>query len=401
MKRSVFLIVFLFWIFSPLTILADTSDNFRPLIDEIITLVENHFYDSVKVSDSRWKSRVKQLQGYGDTATSANQLADSINSLLGILKTSHTHYFPKSDPKRYQLLGVFSTLYDQSHEDLFVYEGIGIDTRRINGRHVLLSVFDGFPAREAGLRFGDTIVAVDGKGYEPILSFIGKNGKTARVKIHRHGGTTEITVKVIKIDGRTMFMKAAEASIHSIEHQGKKVGYIHMWSYAGSQYQELLRQQVLWGNLAECDALVLDLRDGWGGADLSYLNLFRPPIVLTSFRNRDGTTGTYSGAWEKPVVLLVNERSTSGKELFAYGFKKAGIGPVIGTTTAGAVLAGRIFLLSNGDILYLAVRDVSVEGKRIEGKGVTPDMTVERSVRTDDEDVQLRKAVEEAVRRIK
>ena len=188
MKNKVLLIIFVFQIVSPLKVLAETSANFRTLIDEIITLTEKHFFDSVKVSDSKWKIRVKQLQGYSDTATSTDQLADSINSLLGTLKSSHTHYFPKTDPKRYQLLGVFSTLYDQSREGLFIYEGIGIDTRRVDGQFVISAVFDGFPAMEAELLFGDTIVAVDGKPFHPIRTFREKTGKTVRVKVDRYGG---------------------------------------------------------------------------------------------------------------------------------------------------------------------------------------------------------------------
>ncbi|MCI5139218.1 MAG: hypothetical protein D3922_12565 [Candidatus Electrothrix sp. AR1] len=148
--------------------------------------------------------------------------------------------------------------------------------------------------------------------------------------------------------------------------------------------------------MSKCDALVLDLRDGWGGADLNYLNLFRAPLAETSFRNRDGSTGTYNGVWGKPVALLVNERSTSGKELFTYGFKKLRLGPIIGTKTAGAVLAGRIFLLSIGDALYLAVRDVRIDGIRIEGKGVTPDIIVDRlPLHSLDKDSQLQRAIEE------
>ena len=154
--------------------------------------------------------------------------------------------------------------------------------------------------------------------------------------------------------------------------------------------------------LAKCDALVLDLRDGWGGADLTYLNLFRPPIANTSFRGRDGSIGTYNGVWEKPVVLLVNERTTSGKELFTYGFKKLETGPVIGTQTAGAVVAGRIFLLSNGDVLYLAIRDVSIDGIRLEGKGVKPDVVVQwSSQNVINTDPQLHRSVEEVVKQIK
>jgi carboxyl-terminal processing protease len=401
MRRKNLFIVTIFQILLPLTIVADASAGYRPVIDELITTVEKHFYDSSRVSGSKWNRRANQLQKFGDTATNADQVSDSINALLGTLKASHTRYYSKGDPKRYQLLGVFSPLFDRNRDDLFMYEGIGIDTRRSENGFVVLSVFDGFPAKDAGLKFGDTIITVDGKKFHPISSFREKDGKTAEVEVIRKGKKIQITVKVIKIDGRTMFEKAAKAGIDSIEYKGKKIGYIHLWSYAGSQYQELLREQIMWGDLSKCDALVLDIRDGWGGADLRYLNLFRPPIVKTSFRNRDGSTGTYSGAYEKPVALLVNERSTSGKELFAYGFKKAHLGPVVGTTTAGAVLAGRVFLLSNGDVLYVAVRDVSVEGKPLEARGVTPTIAVERSTHADDGDSQLRKAIEEVTKLIR
>ena len=135
---------------------------------------------------------------------------------------------------------------------------------------------------------------------------------------------------------------------------------------------------------------------------MNYLNLFRAPIASTSFRGRDGSTGTYSGVWEKPVGLLVNERSTSGKELFTYGFKKLRIGPIIGAQTAGAVVAGRVFLLSNSDVLYLAVRDVSVDEMRLEGNGVKPDIIVDRSLmRSIDGDSQLQKAIEEVAKKIR
>ena len=50
--------------------------------------------------------------------------------------------------------------------------------------------------------------------------------------------------------------------------------------------------------------------------------------------------------------------------------KKYGMGEVIGTPTAGAVLAARAFLLSDGSLLLLAVNDVFVDGQRLEGVGV-------------------------------
>jgi carboxyl-terminal processing protease len=402
MKKKPLLLILLFCLASVAITNAHPQDNYRLQIEEVVGLVEDHFYDAAAVSSIQWKEAVRQLRDNVDRTIEPDQLAHDVNSLLATLNTSHTNYFSKGDPKRYQLLGVFKGLYDQGREDLFVYDGIGIDTCHIDGQIIIVSVFDGFPAQKAGLRFGDRIVSVDDSKFHPIESFEGRTGKTVRIKVDRHGVVTKIDVEVVKLDGRTMFEEAAKNSVRSIDHHGSKVGYIHLWSYAGTQYQELLRQQVLWGELSKCDALVLDLRDGWGGADLNYLNLFRAPIASTSFRGRDGSTGTYNGVWEKPVALLVNERSTSGKELFTYGFKKLTIGPIIGSQTAGAVVAGRIFLLSSGDALYLASRAVSVDGMQLEGKGVKPDIIVDRSPLCSIEgDSQLQKAIEEVAKKIK
>lgn len=402
MKKNVILMIFLFCLASVSLTHAQPLGNYRPQLEEVVGLVEEHFYDVAAVSSTQWKKAVRQLRDHVNSTAGPDQLTSKINSLLAALNTSHTHYYSKGDPKRYQLLGIFNALYEQDREDLFVYDGIGIDTRNVDGQVIIVSVFDGFPAQKAGLRFGDRIVSVDDMKFHPIGSFDGRTGKTVRIKVDRQGVATESNVQVVKIDGRTMFEQAAKASVRSIDHQGKKVGYIHLWSYAGTQYQELLRQQLLWGQLSKCDALVLDLRDGWGGADLNYLSLFRAPIARTSFRGRDGSTGSYSGVWEKPVVLLVNERSTSGKELFIYGFKKLRLGTIIGVQTAGAVVAGRVFLLSNDDVLYLAVRDVRVDGMRLEGNGVKPDIVVGRSLMHSVEgDSQLQKAIEEVSKEIK
>ena len=402
MKKKPRLLVLLFCLASVSITNAHPQDNYRLQIEEVVELVEEHFYDAAAVSSIQWKEAVRQLRDNVDKTIEPDQFTHNVNLLLATLNTSHTNYFSKGDPKRYQLLGVFKGLYDQGRKDLFVYHGIGIDTCHIDGQIVIVSAFDGFPAHKAGLRFGDRIVSVDESKFHPIESFEGRTGKTVRIKVDRHGVVTEIDVEVVKLDGRTMFEEAAKNSVRSIDYHGSKVGYIHLWSYAGTQYQELLRQQVLWGELSKCDALVLDLRDGWGGADLNYLNLFRAPIASTFFRGRDGSTGTYSGVWEKPVALLVNERSTSGKELFTYGFKKLTIGPVIGSQTAGAVVAGRIFLLSSGDVLYVASRAVSVDGMQLEGTGVKPDIIVDRSPLCSIEgDSQLQKAIEEVAKKIK
>jgi carboxyl-terminal processing protease len=99
--------------------------------------------------------------------------------------------------------------------------------------------------------------------------------------------------------------------------------------------------------------------------------------------------------WRKPVAMLINSGTRSGKEVLAHGFKKNGFGSVIGERTAGALLAGTAFLLSDGSLLIVAVNDAAVDGERVEGKGVDPTIKVPFDIRyAAGQDPQLDKAVE-------
>ena len=115
-----------------------------------------------------------------------------------------------------------------------------------------------------------------------------------------------------------------------------------------------------------------DLRGGWGGAQLTYLEPFQPlPTLEMSFRGE--APQTFRPHWNRPVVMVVDGRSRSGKELLAYAFKKQRLGPLVGSRTAGAVSAGGVYLLPDGCALYLARASVKVDGEVLEGVGVSPD----------------------------
>jgi carboxyl-terminal processing protease len=49
---------------------------------------------------------------------------------------------------------------------------------------------------------------------------------------------------------------------------------------------------------------------------------------------------------------------------------------VVGTRTSGAVLGARAFPIGGRGLLYLAVVDIHVDGERLEGHGVEPDVQV-------------------------
>ena len=362
------------------------------VFDEVSKAVEQHFYRR-DFDTKKWQEVAEVYRKQCLTAPTHDEFTSVINKLLKTLDASHTYYFSKLNPKRYQLLGVFHRLFSQRTDSFFQYDGIGIDAIRDDENWRVVAVFDGMPAEYAGLKFADQIVSVDDQPFHPILSFRGKSN--CQVTINRDGYEQTLSVKVETLDGRNMFEEAMKASSSLLQRNGKSIGYIHAWCYAGLKYQDILREHLLWGKLKDCDSLILDLRDGWGGADINYLNLFREPIANIQSSSRNSQSNNFTGVWGKPVSLLTNQRSTSGKELFAYGFKKLKLGTIIGEKSAGAVVAGRCFLLSNEDVLYLAVMDVQVDGNRLEGVGVEPDFKVSRPIKsTSSDDPQLEKALQ-------
>ena len=143
-------------------------------------------------------------------------------------------------------------------------------------------------------------------------------------------------------------------------------------------YQRALEELISEGPLKNADALIWDLRDGWGGAVPEYLDLFNARAPTMQVFDRARTSGFENVKWRKPVAMLVNGGPRSGKEVLAYGFKKYRLGEVIGTRTEGAVLAATAFLVGRG-LLLLAVADVLVDGDRLEGVGVVPTIEVENS----------------------
>ncbi|BCL35465.1 hypothetical protein NSMS1_19120 [Nostoc sp. MS1] len=261
-------------------------------------------------------------------------------------------------------------------------------------------LLDDSPALKAGLKVGDEIISVDGKEYQPISSFAGKAEQKVRILIQRSpqlSSRQEVVVVPKIYNAGTMFLEAQTASIQVIEQANRKIGYVHIWSNAADQYQQTLQDELIYGRLKNADGLILDLRDGWGGGDISYLNIFTAEKTpsLTSVQ-RNGRRYTYHYQWKKPVVMLVNEGSRSSKEILAFNFQQNQIGPVIGTKTTGAVVGGRPYIMQDGSLLYLAVADVFLNGdQRLEGKGVTPDIDVPFALEyAQGADPQKQKAIE-------
>jgi carboxyl-terminal processing protease len=356
------------------------------LFESVWETVDKNFYDA-DFNDVDWAAIGEQYRPQVRQASTRPQKVALINQMLAELNTPHTQLYTPNEPAYYQLIGIFysrlpalqSQLEAAFPDGKIEYTGIGIVTHQKSDKTYVKAIFDGSPAAESDLQVGDQILSVDGQSFEPIESFSGKADRSISLQVQSSPDASqkEITIVPKVYDGSTMFLDAMEESIDIVEKAGQQIGYVHIWSYAGDQYQEKLEEALMFGRLKDAEALVLDLREGWGGAPPTALHVFtaRGPSVTNVGRDRNPFT--YHSQWNKPVVMLVNEGSRSAKEILAYAFKQYEIGPVVGTTTAGAVTAGRVFVMPDQSLLHVAVGDVYVdETVRLEGVGVAPDIEV-------------------------
>lgn len=312
------------------------------------------------------------------------ELAQAARRWLATLETSHTELLTLEDPRAFELADIFwEALPRGARERLFGPRGprlaaIGVRLEHDARGPFVRAVLDDSPAARAGLAVGERILAVEGAPFEPVASFRGRAGRVTELRVETPAGARRtLTLVPDELRPRERFLAALRASAELRHEDGHALAYVHVWSWAGDEFQAALRELLLDGPLAEAEGLVLDLRDGLGGANPDALALFAREVPTLTWSAADGSKGRFSGAWTRPVVLLVDGTTTSGKEVFARAFQRARRGPLVGTRTAGAVAGGALYPLPGSCLLYLAVREVLVDGERLEGRGVTPDVVVE------------------------
>ncbi len=354
---------------------ADLSREF----DRIWETAANAIYPPGKQAAFSEDKRL-ELKELARRATTTEQLAAVINPFLLSLNVSHTYLYDTKNPDYYFMRSLFST----RKIDAPKIRHIGMQVHKNGERYIVRSVLEGYPAQQAGLRRGDIVARVNDKPFHPVDSF--NNGSLRfSIDIVRNGISARIPVVPVHESPHESFAKATANSVGILTANGLKIGYIHLWSGTDASFLATLKQAVS-TTFAATDALILDLRDGFGGAWWDYLDPFFPDRS-TYFRprldTRDGTGEELSapprknqGGYRKPLVVLINEGVRSGKEALAYQFKKTGRAVLVGTATRGAFTAGKgIFADEDRDyLLYLAVGEAFLDGEKIEGLGIRPDV---------------------------
>jgi carboxyl-terminal processing protease len=391
----------------------ERTENFGQLFDAVVDRVGKSFWDKERLASIGWERRAADVRQSVVEAPSREEAARRINALLGELKTSHTGLLTPDDVEYYILLDVFSRsrgvkkqLIGERFRTGVRYAGIGIFSVRIDGRDYVDAVLEGYPAERAGIKAGDEIVNVDGGPFHPIRTFRGRIGQEANVTIQRtrDGPTETVGADIVRIAPLRAFNEATLTSARVIEREGRRIGYVHVWASYGDQSLEALKDALaklnIKGGVAAAsteggreepkgtagapplDALVIDMRGkigGTGGNAGHYLDLIDPRGPRIRSRNkREGAQASVS--LRRRTALLIDRHTRSTAELFVHAYKRERQGPLIGSRTAGAVSAAAAFAMPGGNLLYLAVTGLEVDGEVVEGPGVSPDVEVERPI---------------------
>ena len=283
----------------------------------------------------------------------------------GGFRISHIH---RADP---DIIAVSSPL---ARPDLMISEGD------------VITAIDGVSAMEAG----DLPVLLRNKaGKQVLLSLV--DGKTG-------AGRTAIVTPLSSAEDSDLRYHEWEYERRRMvdEKSGGEMGYVHLRAMGSDNMTEWVRS---FYPVFNRKGLIIDVRQNRGGNIDSWIleKLLRrawfywKPRVGNPFWNMQY-------AFRGHIVVLCNEFTASDGEAFAEGFRRLGLGKVIGTRTWG----GEIWLSVTNNLVdrgIASAAELGVYGPDgdwlIEGHGVDPDIVVDNPPRSTygGEDAQLEAAM--------
>jgi len=272
-------------------------------------------------------------------------------AIQGMLRTldPHSNYY---DRKSFE---------EMRMEQRSQYYGIGAS---ILGRHrgvYIIETFKDTPAAQAGLRYGDQIIAIDGKSTESWNSdqvrdnLRGELGAEVKVTIRRAGVAEPIT---LAMDRGAVDLP----SISGFYIVKPGVGYIALSRGFHSTTSDELSSAVSALKAQGMNSLLLDLRGNPGGFLEQAIRvadkfLQRGQVIL-SVRGRgrggDRDWPAESGMPETfPLVVLIDDGSASASEIVAGAIQDHDRGMIVGEPSFGKGLVQTIYPLYGGAGLTL------------------------------------------------
>jgi carboxyl-terminal processing protease len=331
----------------------------RALRSEIVKTIEDNFYKPVD------KSKLDDA---------------ALKGIVDSLEDPYSHYLTPKEARalRESISGEF--------------EGVGMSVEKDTRGLRVLNVFDGSPAKQAGIRPQDLIVSVDGR------SIAGLSSDLATGRIKGPAGTS-VTLEVFTpgaSDTRTVRVKREKITVpvatgKLVERDGRKLGVVHLTTFSSGAHAAV-RHQVnkLMGEGAE--GIVLDLRGNGGGLLTEAVlvsSIFIEDGKIVSVRGRERPNRTEDAEGDAinphiPVAVLVDGGSASASEIVTGALRDRHRATVVGTNTFGKGLVQEVEPLSNGGYLDLTVANYYLPGGHtISTRGLKPQVRAVDKPRTE------------------
>ncbi|MBW7904193.1 MAG: PDZ domain-containing protein [Phycisphaerae bacterium] len=183
-----------------------------------------------------------------------------------------------------------------------------------------------------------------------------------------------------------------------------EIGYVHLRAMGGDNFTEWAKGYY---PAFTRKGLIIDVRHNRGGNIDSWIlsRLLRKVWFYWNQHAGRSPTWNMQQAFRGHMVVLCNERTASDGEAFSEGFKRLGLGKVIGTRTWGGEiwLSSNNFLVDGGIATSAEYGVFGPDGEwLIEGHGVEPDIVVDNLPHATfkGEDAQLKAAIRHLQQRI-
>jgi carboxyl-terminal processing protease len=299
----------------------------------------------------------------------------SIDGMISELRERYddrfSHYF---DPREYRQFAMANSGH---------FSGVGLTVNGVNAGLRVASVLPDSPAKQAGIKPDDVIVAVNGRSIAGIPEDVavsrikGPPGTSVTLTIRSGGNGSPHRVRL-----KRARVRLPVASGH-IAHAGPfNVAYVRFATFSSGSHGQLATEiERLYSKGAK--GLVLDLRGNPGGqvneAVLAASLFLKKGQRVLSTRGRTQGSQVYQAVGDplpsKPTVVLIDHNTASAAEILASALEEHHVATTVGTRSFGKGTFQRVINLPDGGALDLTVgRYFTADGTSLLGKGIKPEV---------------------------